>query len=191
MTLPSYGKPILKGGVRILRPNEYAGLRASAASRSPDNGVNLDATLTTGMRFIEARRLQPHPDWFDGTFVYLPPGAQLKAESLQKERWVRMGERGILSLASFWSSRPLPVWQTWRENLARWANAAGLDPVGLSPKTTRKTYEAWLMKSFPERQIEIFMRQGHTSATSIRYYLNLPFTDEDKAGMEEWVRGVF
>lgn len=187
----SYGKPILKGGVRILRPGEYLGLRDGAAAFAQDNATNLDALVTTGMRYVEGRRLQGHPDWFDGTFVYLPREAQLKSESQQQERWIKMGPRGVEALASFWSSRPLPGWQTWRDNLARWAGAAGLDPVGLSPKTTRKTCEAWLVKWYPERQIEVFMRQGHTSATSLKYYLNLPFTDADKAEMEPWVRGVF
>jgi integrase len=187
----AYGKPILKNGVRILRPVEFLSLREGANNFSHENGTNLDATLTTGMRYVEARRLQRHPEWFDGTFVYLPQEAQLKEKSQQKERWIRMGQAGVAALAAFWTSRALPGWQTWRENLVRWAETVRLDPVGLSSKTMRKTYEAWLVKYYPERQSEIFMRQGHTSITSLKYYLNLPFTDADTAQMEPWVKGVF
>lgn len=194
----SFGRPILKSGgnkftpVRILRPTEYYALRDAAHGFELSNAYNLDGLLTTGMRYVEAQRFQNHPEWFDEPFVYLPREAQKKTLSHQRERWIKMFPGAIPIVAQFCkNTRKLPTWQTWRENLGRWARAAGMDPVGLSPKTTRKTYESWLAKTYPERLVEVAMRQGHTSATQARFYLNLPFTDEDVAGMKVWTEGVF
>ena len=67
----------------------------------------------------------------------------------------------------------------------------GLDPGGLGPKTFRKTWESWLVSSYPERLAEITMSQGHTILTSMGHYLNMPFTPEDKQGIRPYVEGFF
>ena len=85
--------------------------------------------------------------------------------------------------------RTLPSYQTWQENLQTWARRSGLDPVGLCAKTTRKTWESWLMFYYPERRFEIALSQGHTTVTSLRHYLNMAFTDYDKMCMKEFVEG--
>jgi len=60
--------PIIKGTVRILRPSEYEKLRESAEIL--DKQTRLDALLLTGVRYVQAERLQEHPDWVDGRFVH-------------------------------------------------------------------------------------------------------------------------
>jgi hypothetical protein len=45
------------------------------------------------------------------------------------------------------------------------------------------------MYYYPERRLEIVLNQGHTDATSIKHYLNMPFTNEDKVAMGEYVSG--
>ncbi len=188
-----FGKPILKGNVRVLRPIEYEALRNGAADFDPGNPINLDGLLLTGMRYREACRFQDHgSSWFDGSFVYLPKEAQLKEASLQRERFIHISPGKVEAIRLFLVNRKLPsAWQTWRENLVRWAVNGRLNPVGMSPKTTRKTYESWLAKVYPERLLEVAMRQGHTSGTQARYYLNLPFTESDVEMMKPWVSGVF
>ena len=57
-------KPILKSGVRILRPAECELLREGA--RALENQTRYDALLLTGLRYVEAQRLQSNPDWLDG-----------------------------------------------------------------------------------------------------------------------------
>lgn len=183
----AFGKPIVKNKVRILRPAEYDALRNGA--RLLDNQTNLDTTLLTGLRHVEAQRLKEHEDWFDGRFVHLPEMAVRKAKRKQRERWVRLNPRGASVLPYFFDARPLPSWKSWSENLERWAKRVGLDPLGLSPKTTRKTWESWLMFCFPERAAEIFLSQGHTAMTSLQHYLGLPFVAGDKEQMLEWVGG--
>jgi len=53
-------KPIIKGGVRVLRPAEYELLWKGA--RSQENQTRLDALSLTGLRYVEAQRLQENPD---------------------------------------------------------------------------------------------------------------------------------
>jgi len=188
----AFAKPILKGGklkVRILRPVEYEALRKGA--KELDNQTNLDALLLSGLRYVEAQRLQENKDWLDGGFIHLPEHAQRKAKRKQLERWVRLNPRGRTVMQFFFKVKKLPSWKTWSENMERWALRVDLDPVGLSPKTLRKTWESWQMLVYPEHSAEIFLNQGHTSMTSLHHYLNMPFTDADKAQMLEWTGGMY
>ena len=179
--------PILKAGVRILRPCEYEALRRGA--KKLENQVRLDALLLTGLRYVEAQRLQKHPKWFDGKFIHLPEYAQRKWKRKQQERWVRLNPQAQSVLPFFFKAKPLPSWKAWALCLRRWAVRGGLDPVGLGPKTTRKTWESWLVATYPDRLVEICLSQGHTELTSLKYYLNLPFTEVDKLEMKKWVAG--
>ena len=47
--------PILKGGVRILRPEEYENLRMAIPKM--EHQIILDSLLFTGMRYVELERL--------------------------------------------------------------------------------------------------------------------------------------
>ena len=179
--------PILKGGVRILRPIEYEQLREGA--KILDNQTRLDVLLLTGLRYVEAQRLRKNPDWLDTKFIHLPEYAQKKAKRKQKERWIKLSGKGITVVPYFFKTSPLPTWGAWTENLERWAARTGLDPEGMSPKTTRKTWESWMVASYPERVLEVFLSQGHSEMTSLTHYLNLPFTELDRLQMKDWVLG--
>jgi integrase len=177
----------MKSGVRILRPSEYDQLRTGA--RTLENQTRSDALLLTGLRYVEAQRLQRNPDWVDGRFIHLPPVAQKKVKRQQKERWVKLSSRGTTLIPFFFKSKPLPTWKAWSEDLKRWACNSQLDPVGLGPKSMRKTWESWLVASYPERVLEVFLSQGHTQMTALTHYLGLPFTQGDKDAMLEYVSG--
>jgi hypothetical protein len=180
-------KPILKSGVRILRPAEYEQLREGAAIL--ENQTRSDALLLTGLRYVEAQRLQTNPKWVDGRFIHLPASAQRKAKRLQRERWIRLSSKGANLLPYFFKTKPLPTWRGWTQNMQRWAGHSRLDPIGLGPKTLRKSWESWLVASYSERVLEVFLSQGHTQLTALNHYLGLPFTAIDKEGMKEWVGG--
>ena len=180
-------KPILKSAVRILRPNEYEQLRTGA--KTLENRTLCDSLLLTGLRYIEAQRLQENPDWLDGRFIHLPVFAQRKTKRKQRERWVKLSSKGTTVLPYFLKARQLPSWKAWTENLNRWSGRSALDPVGLGPKTLRKTWESWLVSSYPERVLEVFLSQGHTQMTALSHYLGLPFTSEDRTEMTEYVAG--
>jgi hypothetical protein len=180
-------KPILKNGVRILRPEEYEALRTGAGSLK--NQTRLDGLLLTGLRYVEAQRFQDNSDWLDGRFVHLPASAQRKARRKQRERWVRLSDRGVTVIPYFLKGETLPSWKAWTQDLKRWAINGSIDAASLGPKTTRKTWESWLVSSHPERALEILLSQGHTIAVSLNHYLGLPFSSSDREQMQEWVAG--
>ena len=208
-----FGRPILKTGkptvyphsiiatrkeirgsepssIRTLRADEWEALREGAKVKEA-NVVHLDAMLLMGCRYVEGQRIHDHPDWFDGNFVYIPASAVLKWKVKEKERYIRLTERGKEVLPLFFKTKQLPTSEVWRENLERWAANVGLDPIGLGPKTTRKTWESWLTVTYPERFNEIILSQGHDPKTSLTHYLNLPFLQTDKELMKPWVDGFF
>ena len=178
-------KPILKNKVRILRPHEYELLRQGA--KTVENQTNMDACLLLGARYNECREIQKNKDWFDGTFVNIPVEKKVKRKG--KERWIRLNPAGQLTLPHFFGNKPLPTPQTQGENMKRWAEKVGLDPIGLCPRSLRKTWESWLAYFYPGQIHLVFLSQGHTEITSLQHYMNLPFTDEDRAKMKKWVEG--
>lgn len=199
-------RPILKQGrkyeVRILRPSEYEIL--SKSFRAPDL---LDGGLATGMRYVELQRLQGNPSWYDGDrFVYLPreaskkemgvritkEGEKVRRPRSQLNRFVKLSDWGKAAMPAFLKGRTLPTWESWTIWLREDAAKAGLDPVGLGPKTTRKTWESWATKFYGQTRIlEIVQSQGHTTATSLGHYLSMPFLPVDVEAMRPYVEGMF
>lgn len=186
--------PILKYGtkwsVRILRPQEYSLLR-ERGFESDSVRFQLDALLYTGMRYVEAQRFLEHPEWLTPPFVSLPPSATLKGKRRQLQRWIKLNQPGLDAVRVFLKGKRLPGWETWTLHLREAASKAGMDPGGLSPKTTRKTWESWLVFMYPERMSQILLNQGHTGITSVGHYLNMPFLPADKEAMRPYVEGVF
>lgn len=181
---------ILKGNkikTRILRPSEYEVLREGAGKL--ENQTLLDSCLLLGARYEECRRIQKNPEWFDGNFIHLPSEAQKKVRRTQTERWIRLSSMGKAILPYFFEVRKMPAVQAWNENLLRWIKRGGFDQVGISARTLRKTYESWLIFSFPAATNLIYLSQGHTTLTSLQHYVNLPFLEEDKRLMKHWVEG--
>ncbi|OLE59825.1 MAG: hypothetical protein AUG17_01065 [Crenarchaeota archaeon 13_1_20CM_2_53_14] len=72
-------KPIIKGVVRVLRPTKYELLWKGA--RSQENQTRLDALLLTGLRYVEAQRLQQNEEWLDGRFIHIPEYAQEEGQA--------------------------------------------------------------------------------------------------------------
>ena len=181
-------KPILLHGTRILRPLEATELINAIPKRKYE--IQFKALLFTGARYIEIQRFFKHAEWFDGKFIHLPAMAIKKAKRKQRERWIRLNPLGREVIKSFLSlDENLPTKQAYNQNLKRWALQAGFNSAGLSAKTTRKTWESWLVFYYPDKLANIVLSQGHTALTSIQHYLNMPFTNEDKEEMKEFVEG--
>jgi len=183
--------PILKGKkvkTRILRPCEYVQLRDAT---KPANQTNLDACLLLGARYTECLRLKKHPEWFDGNFVHLPWTEELAKSKHHPERWIRLSYLGKKIIPYFIASgqKRLPSIQAWDVDLKFWAGKAGLNEEGISARTLRKTYESWLVFSYPNAIPLIMLSQGHSLPTSIAHYISLPFTEVDRQAMYEWIVG--
>lgn len=185
-----YKTPILRYGVRILRPKEYEVLLKCC--KKPHHRTMLQALFYTGMRYIEMQRFQKYPSWFDGEFIHLPRMADRKVKRTQRERFVRLNNAGRMAVEYFLRLRePLPAYQNWRDNMRRWGSQAGLNPQGLGVKTTRKTLESWLIFFYPEKMVQVTQSQGHNVITSVEHYLSMPFTEVDKVQMKSYIEGWF
>jgi integrase len=180
--------PIIMMGTRVLRPREWKALLAGCPKI--EYKTILQTLLYTGMRYIELQRFQSKPQWFDGEFVHLPKEASRKVMRTQQERWVRLNNQGRMMVQFFISIQTtVPTYQSWNENLKCWARRSGLDDVGLSVKSTRKTWESWLMFYFPQQMPLITLSQGHTQLVSLQHYLNMPFTESDRIEIKNYVEG--
>lgn len=183
-----FKNPIILHKTRILRPKEYKALLAGCPKI--EYKTMLQALLYTGLRYIELQRFQRNPQWFDGEFIHLPSEASKKKLRTQKERWIRLNNQGRMVIQFFITVKnKVPTYQSWTENLKCWARRGGLEDVGLSVKTTRKTWESWLMFYYPEQMPLITLSQGHTQLISLQHYLNMPFTEADRIEIKNYVEG--
>jgi hypothetical protein len=179
---------ITKSNIRILRPYECR--RLIDVIPKVEYVDKFEALLYSGLRFIEAQRLYDNPEWFNGVTVHLTKEAIKKKKATISERYVHLNQPGRSAVKHFLDGdKNLPVYNTWVENLERWMIKAQLYPIGMSPKTTRKTWESWLVWYYPDKIATIFGSQGHNELTALRHYVNLPFTKTDKEEMRLFVEG--
>lgn len=180
--------PLIKQGTRILRPYEYKLLVDGIPHQY--HKTMLNTSLLTGMRYVELQRFQNHPEWFEGEFIHISEYAQKKVKRRQLSRTVRLNPLGRQIIPYFLDlDKKLPVAETWKTNLRRWASNVGLNPECINVKSTRKTWESWLLSKYPDRIMEITLSQGHTGITSIQHYMGIGFNDVDKLQMEEYIGG--
>lgn len=180
---------IIKQGVRILKPYEFS--RLLNAVPSYRHKTLLKSLLFTGMRYEEIKRFKDNPRWLmEENFIHLPIGASLKRKCKQRERYVRLNSLGrevILNLLN--NGFKIPTRQSLNESLKRWSIDSDIGETGITPKMFRKTWESWLVFSYPDRLLEILLSQGHTETVSFKHYLGLPFSDKDRLEMKEYVIG--
>ena len=180
---------VIQMKTRILRPSEYDILRSNA---NPKYRVLFDTALMTGMRVVELRIFLQNPIWFDGTFIHLPRVAIKKKKATINQRWVHLSSRGravVENVHQILDGTKIPSESAISRYMKRCALRGGIDEEGLNMKMFRKTWESWLIASYPDRKEEVFLSQGHTSLTALQHYVNLPFTEEDKLKMREWTEG--
>lgn len=182
-------EPILVKGVRVLGPHEIDLLRNSI----PQNYLKtiFDVCFWTGMRYVEVQRLHDNPEWWKGVrkTIHLPQEAQKKAKRKQLERYIHPIPAQLENVLDyFFENRKPPSRSTWNENLLRWADKSGLDPIGLSSKTTRKSIESWMVTAKVPLNV-ICLRQGHDTLTSMNHYQGLPFTEAEKIEIDNRLKG--
>jgi integrase len=179
---------ILKSGVRILRPQELRKL----IDAIPKNEYKekFEALLYTGARYVEIQRIYKNPTSFQGNSIHITPDMSKKRKMKYTERYIRLnpqGQRAVMYMLR--SRKPYPRNSAWNENLKRWAKRAGIDDQGICPKTTRKTWESYLVTSYSQSLEYIFLSQGHHTLTALKFYLMIPFTDEEKKEIKYFTDG--
>jgi hypothetical protein len=202
-----FKQPIIRQRTRILRPNEFQSLLDGCPKI--EFKTMIQALLYTGMRYIELKRFQQHPEWYDGDFIHLPREAVHKDKRTQQERWVRLNNQGRMIIQYFIKyKKKLPSYQSMSQNLSCWALRAGFpeakvvtkkDKKGnikktyvcpvLTSKTFCKTWESWLMFCYPQQIAMITLSQGHTTLTSLQHYVNMPFTEADRIEIMNFIQG--
>jgi len=174
--------------VRILRPWELKKLLKAIPRKT--SKTQFEFLLYTGMRYVEAKEIIKRRDLFDGNNIHLTPAFIRKPKCKIKDRYVKLSPVGVKVAENYFdNNKLLPHHNTWRENLERWALLAKIDPSYMSTKTTRKTWESYLIFTYPHLRDAIFVSQGHTELVALRNYVNLPFTQQDKDDMRKFVAG--
>ena len=174
--------------VRIWRPWELKALIKAIPKK--DYKIRFEALLYSGMRYTELSEIHGHIEIYEDKWIHLTPLISRKVKSKFRDRYVVLSPYGKRVMDDYLHlEKGLPSHKTWRENLGRWSKLAGIDSSYVSTKSTRKTWESFLMTSYPYWRTEIFISQGHTELTALKYYVNLPFDDKDKKEMKSIVAG--
>jgi len=198
-----------KSNVRIFRPCEIIQIQNSIP-RTIDR-ERFDVLLYTACRYTEFLDFFKMKHRFDQNDRMLKV-RNTKAQVKNKFRYVRLSDNGILAVKKYFlHDKSPPSYQTWDQNMGRWAESSGIDrdkksedqlridrdknPHSgeyndiISLKSLRKTYESWLMTMFPQYTTHILLSMGHTSQVSLENYIQLPFNSDDKRLMIPFVKG--
>jgi hypothetical protein len=190
-------KPGNQGGdkliCRILRPSEFMLMYDTIAKGNKDDLTNFQMCLLLGARYNECKRIQLDKKMWDGNVHIEIKETKIKRKEKHSERWIKLSNKGKTIIPYFFDvNRYLPSVQTWDEKLQRWAQLAGITDekhLGITSRMLRKTWESWLIFYYPNYILHILDSQGHTLTTSAKHYTRLPFDEEDRKLMTEWVQG--
>lgn len=182
-----------KQGAQILNADEYERMRAEL---NTNHRLIFDGLLFTGMRGEEFWRFVENPHWFqpDRQYVGLTRAAIKKVSTRYKERTVllsNIGNRAIRDLVDAVRRGEIkPITRmAWGDDLKRAADKAKLDPQGIVPKMTRKTWVSWLMVIYPEDGLRVAHSLGHDIRTMQEHYLSLPFSKTEIDQIRPYVVG--
>lgn len=174
--------------VRIFRPWEVKAVIGAIPKKY--SKTQFEFLFYSGMRYIEAQAVRDRPDLFDGENIHLTPTIIKKPKCKIKDRYVKLNPVGRKVAEDYFNlKKTLPHWNTWRENLERWSKKANIDSSYMSSKTLRKTWESYLISTYPYWRDAIFISQGHTELVALKNYVNLPFSQTDKDDMRRYVAG--
>lgn len=189
---------LLCNGSRVLTPDEATLIRS--VIQKPSSRALFDLLLYTGLRFAEARQLADNPVIFDEGRGTLSIRSQ-KVKAKQNGRNVILGDKGIAAVREFLKlgGKVPATTSTFQNNLIAWCKAAGITSLatppatgnqyGITVRTTRKTWESWLLAACPEQIVRITLSQGHSETVALHHYLNVSFTTEERQAIVQEVIG--
>lgn len=176
------------GEIRILTVDEYQKLEEAIPK---DEHKTISKVLfITGMRYIELQRLFDNPSWYNKqrNIIHIPAEGQRKHKRIQRERTIHpLPSMFADTMKLFFSGCRPPHESSWNRNLQRWAKIAGINPYGISVKTSRKSLESWLVTAGIEVST-ICLRAGHDSLTSMNHYQGLAFSDSERRDIEDQLK---
>ena len=113
--------------------------------------------------------------------IHLPREASKKKKRVYPERYVYLSSQGSVHIKNFIKYVDDVPKRVMANKILRYSGIKSIGERGLSVKTFRKTWESWLVASYPNAIPIIMMSQGHTDRVSIMHYLNIPFTQEERS----------
>ncbi|MGZ3904985.1 MAG: hypothetical protein ACXVC6_14890, partial [Bacteroidia bacterium] len=137
---------------RVFRPDEIAEMRKHM---SFEEKTNFDTCLLLGGRYEEDRRIQNHPEWYNGEkYVHIE---EKKPMRIAKRRAIKLSSRGINIIEFFFKNdKKLPSVQHFDKKMKEWSTLAGLGSEGVSARSLRKTLESWLVAYYPNNIAMIY-----------------------------------
>ena len=169
----------------------------------PSSRALFDLMLYTGLRLSEVKQIVQNPAIFDEKRKIITITSS-KKEATQKTRNVHLCDNGLLAVRAFLNQKEKKIPSSpsaWQMNLIRWCKSARIEPLagkdpldggnifGITVRTTRKTLESWLLTAYPDRSVYVALSQGHTVLVQLQHYLNLSWTEEERAEIKEQVKG--
>ena len=151
------------------------------------NRERFEALLFTGCRYTELLEVHNKLDRLQENTLKVK---NTKAFADTRFRFVQLNNPGRRAVEYYLRSKePLPGYISWWENMKRWCTLAGINPEGVGVKSTRKTWESWLVTTYPHEIERIFLSQGHSRTIALKHYLTFPFSKQDKEDMLFYVDG--
>jgi integrase len=159
--------------------------------------------LFTGMRateftdFINVSR----GAWYSRArrIIDIPASSVRKAKIVVRRRSVILSNAGVRAMEDIidqianekkYDPFFMPTRQSWNDTLLYTAKKAGMKaPELFIPKLTRKTWESWLVTSYPLATASIMVSMGHSTTVSIQHYLGLGFSKEEKEQIKRYTEG--
>jgi integrase len=184
--------PILKANIRIFRPFELKEFIECIAKEN--TRIVFKAALYSAMRYAELYRVFSNRKWFDErtSYITLPRGEDRKVLRQQCERSIRLNPIGVEVFHSFLQLDSCPnhhqYWCQLQTAIKRFSEK-GYNPIGITPKSTRKTYVSYLVNCFPDKLLYILLSVGHSQEMSINHYLGLAFRKIDQEQIKTYVEG--
>jgi integrase len=176
------------GEIRILTVDEYHKLEEAIPKDEYKTIFNV--LMITGMRYVELQRLYDNPAWYNSkrNIIHIPAEGQRKHKRTQRERTIHpLPSMFDSTMKWFYAGKKPPHESSWNRNLQRWAKLAGLNPYGISAKTSRKSLESWLVTAgIPVTTT--CLRAGHDSLTSMNHYQGLAFSESERRDIENQLK---
>lgn len=192
-------KPIVVGNTRIMTVTDYETLIRNI--KTPYHRLLFNAMFFTGMRHVELERfIEAKLEWYDRERrgIHVPDEAVKKAKVHCKHRFIPLSDKGMEIMDALVKARDIPgepplympQRASWGQTLKLAALRSGLSlPETITPKCTRKTWESWLLLTFPTSEITIVRAMGHTANVAIRNYIGLGFSRPEKYEIDRYTRG--
>jgi integrase len=170
----------------------------------PGHRLLFKVLLLTGMRHVEMERfVDLGLIWYEQrrSSIVIPEEEVLKVRVKVRRRNIPLSDAGIVAveeLAALWDSQhekhkiQLAHRASWGGSIHLAAAKAGLPrPETITPKCTRKTWESWLLATYPQSEAMIALAMGHTANTAIKHYVGLGFSGWEIGEIKDFTKGFF